>query len=90
MGALETTTCTLRLSMCVIMEGALVTDCTVLKDRPKARGAVGAPSLPCERPRPRYLSSFSSACTFRAWYLCSSFFTRDRYSCAHFFSTSSF
>lgn len=37
-----------------------------------------------------YLSSFSSACTFRAWYLCSSFFTRDRYSCAHFFSTSSF
>lgn len=62
----------------------------VLKKRLNATGAAGAPSLPWERPRPRYLSSFSSACTFRAWYLCSSFFTRDRYSCAHFFSTSSF
>lgn len=53
----------------------------VLLEPPACRGS---------GPGPRYLSSFSSACTFRAWYLCSSFFTRDRYSCAHFFSTSSF
>lgn len=44
----------------------------------------------CQGPCGPHLSSFSSACTFRAWYRCSSFFTRDRYSWAHFFSTSSF
>ena len=37
-----------------------------------------------------HLSSFSSAWIFRAWYLCSSFLTRDKYSWAHFFKTSSF
>lgn len=41
-------------------------------------------------PSLNYLSSFSSAWILSAWYLCSSFFTRDKYSCAHFFNTSSF
>ena len=37
-----------------------------------------------------YLSSFSSAWSLSVWYLCSSCLTLARYSCAHFFSTSSF
>lgn len=48
------------------------------------------PSNHSVNPWLNYLSSFSSAWILSAWYLCSSFFTRDKYSCAHFFNTSSF
>ena len=37
-----------------------------------------------------YWCSFSSACAFSAWYLCSSFLILARYSSAHFFKASSF
>ena len=57
--------------------------------QPASAGAAEGP-LGADPGWGHYLSSFSSAWTFSAWYLCSSFFTRDRYSCAHFFSTSSF
>lgn len=46
--------------------------------------------LPLSHRLSTYFSSFSSAWIFKVWYRCSSCFTRARYSCAHFFSTSSF